>query len=150
MDITYAVLGSVWVEIPAISVKLPIVGVPLAANGWDVQWLKEQVGWLQQTAFPGFSGNSVLTAHVYDADGSAGPFVNLHMLGYGDRIIVHAYGVAYTYEVRTVQRLKPTDMTPLRHENKSWLTLITCQGFNEDTYTYTNRVVLRAVLISTK
>jgi LPXTG-site transpeptidase (sortase) family protein len=150
MDITYAALGSVWVEIQAIGVKLPIVGVPLAADGWDVQWLNEQVGWLQQTAFPGFSGNSVLTAHVYDADGSAGPFVNLHMLGYGDRIIVHAYGVAYTYEVRTVQRLKPTDMTPLRHENKSWLTLITCQGFNEDTNTYTNRVVVRAVLISTK
>jgi sortase (surface protein transpeptidase) len=37
-------------------------------------------------------GNSVLTAHVTDANGKNGPFAGLKNLMYGDRIIVHMQG----------------------------------------------------------
>ena len=150
MSVNYASLGNVWLEIPTLGVQLPIVGVPMTENGWQVEWLDGQAGWLQGTAFPGYNGNSVLTAHVYDADGSAGPFVSLHSLKYGDQILVHAFGTVYTYEVRTIQQLKPANLSPLAHKDKPWLTLITCQGFDEKSSSYLRRDVVQAVLISIK
>jgi len=34
----------------------------------------------------------------------------------------------------------------MKHEEYSWLTLITCQGFDEETESYRWRYVVRAVL----
>lgn len=147
--LTYADLGAIWLEIPAQGVRAPIVGVPLAENGeWSVGWLYDQVGWLQGTAFPGQNGNAVLTAHVYNADGRPGPFVGLRGLSYGDQIVLHAFGQRYVYAVRTSTVVSPQDARAItRHEDRSWLTLITCQGYNADTNQYAYRRIVRAVLI---
>ena len=61
------------------------VGVPVSADGWGLDWLAQNVGYLDGTAFPGWDGNSVLTGHVYLPDGSPGPFQRLGSLRYGDR-----------------------------------------------------------------
>jgi LPXTG-site transpeptidase (sortase) family protein len=135
-------------EIPSLGVKLPIVGVPKKNGTWDVAWLGKQAGWLEGTAFPSWSGNSVLTSHVYASNGLAGPFVNLNKLKYGDQIIVHAYGQKYIFEVQTNQVVLPTDKSAFKHEEKPWLTLITCKEYDEKTNTYRKRVVVRAVLVS--
>ncbi len=134
-------------EIPSLGVKIPIVGVPAAKRGWDVSWLGRQAGWLEGSAFPTWSGNSVLTSHVYDANGLPGPFVNLNKLKYGDRIIVHINSQKYIYEVRTNQVVTPNDASSFKHEEKSWLTLITCKEYDQKTNTYKKRVVVRAVLV---
>jgi sortase (surface protein transpeptidase) len=36
----------------------------------------------------------------------------------------------------------------MKHEEKSWLTLVTCKDYDEKTNTYRKRVVVRAVLVS--
>jgi LPXTG-site transpeptidase (sortase) family protein len=113
-----------------------------------VTWLGRQAGWLEGTAFPTWKGNSVLTSHVYDANGLPGPFVNLQKLKYGDKIIIHAYGEIYTYEVRTNSIVAPDSSIALRHEEKAWLTLITCKEYDEKADKYKKRVVVRAVLVS--
>jgi len=77
-----------------------------------------------------------------------GPFVNLNKLKYGDKIIVHAYGQKYTFEVRTDQVVEPNDTSAFKHEERSWLTLVTCKEYDEKTNTYKKRVVVRAVLVS--
>jgi LPXTG-site transpeptidase (sortase) family protein len=135
-------------EIPSLGVKIPIVGVPKKNGAWDVSWLGKQAGWLDGTAFPSWSGNSVLTSHVYLANGLPGPFVNLGKLKYGDKIIIHAYGQKYTFEVRTNQTVAPNDTSALKHEVKPWLTLVTCKEYDEKTNTYKKRVIVRAVLVS--
>jgi len=38
----------------------------------------------------------------------------------------------------------------MRHQDQSWVTLLTCKGYNEDTGDYDLRTVVRAVLISVK
>jgi len=38
----------------------------------------------------------------------------------------------------------------LRHEERSWLTLITCEQFDEGRQAYARRVVVRAVLIDVR
>lgn len=140
--------NQIWLEIPEIGVQSQVVGVPYQDAGWDVTWLHGQVGYLEGTAFPTWAGNSVLSAHVYEASGLPGPFAALHLLKYGDQVILHAFGSQYVYEVRTSKLVKPDNLSPLQHEDLNWVTLITCKGFTETSGKYAFRRVVRAVLVA--
>jgi len=143
----YQDLGSIWLEIPSLGVSRKIVGVSLGEGGWDLTWLQDAVGYLESTAFPSLPGNTALTAHAYLPDGLPGPFVDLGNLSWGQTINLHANGLKYTYEVRQVWRVLPEDLSVLRHEELDWLTLITCEGFDERSDSYLRSVVARAVLV---
>lgn len=143
----YSQAGSVSIEIPVFIIDIPVVGVPKKNGTRNVSWLGDQAGWLEGSAFPSWNGNSVLTGHVYLASGLPGPFVSLNNLKYGDRIIVHAYGKKYTFAVQTNAVVGANDATVMKHEEKPWLTLVTCRDYDEKTATYLNRVVVRAVLV---
>ena len=95
------------------------------------------------TAYPlRFRG---LSPRFYNSD-DPGPFVNLGSLLWGQKIIVHAWGQKYIYEVRsTWWSTKSDDLRPLQHEEHPWLTLITCRGYDEESDTYRWRTVVRAV-----
>ncbi|MFT3893179.1 MAG: sortase [Anaerolineales bacterium] len=138
-----------WLEIPSLNVKMPIVGVPKTSAGWDVTWLDKDAGWLDGTAYPTWKGNSVITAHVWDALNQPGPFTRLKDLKYGDQVKVHAFGQVFIYEIRETTTISPTNATAmLKHQDKSWLTLVTCEGFQENTKDYSSRRMVRAVLVS--
>ncbi|MBM3120549.1 MAG: sortase, partial [Chloroflexi bacterium] len=142
----YLDLGDLWLEIPALGLELPIVGVPITDEGWDVTWLGRQAGWLNGTAFPTWEGNSVLTAHVTMASGRAGPFRALKNLRWDDSIIIHYAGQRYVYSVRRAASVSPTDPLITRHEERAWLTLVTCQDYDDGTGEYLRRTIVRAVL----
>ena len=144
---TYRQTG-IAMDIPSLRVDIPVVGVPRRNGGWNVAWLDRHAGWLEGSAFPSWNGNSVLTAHVYLSNGLPGPFVNLGNLRYGDKVIVHAFGEKYTFEVRTNTVVEPNDTSAFKHEDRPWLTLMTCKEYDETTNTYRKRVVVRAVLVS--
>jgi LPXTG-site transpeptidase (sortase) family protein len=149
-ELAYSDLGDLWIEIPALGIKTSIVGVPQTKDGeWDVTWLANNVGWLNGTAFPTWEGNSVVTAHVTNADGLDGPFVNLKKLKYGDQIIIHAFGQKYIFEIRNSRMSRPfTTSFAFEHlEDQSYLTLITCQVYLPKSDTYLYRRVIRAVLV---
>ncbi|MFN8434635.1 MAG: sortase [Anaerolineales bacterium] len=141
---------SVWLEIPRLSLRMPIVGVPLYKDDWNISWLWREAGWLEGTAFPTWQGNSVLTGHVTLPDGETGPFALLDKLQWGDRVFVHAYGTVYIYEVRENRTVAPNDTSILKHEDEAWLTLVTCKTYIESTNLYLNRIAVRAVLIETQ
>jgi LPXTG-site transpeptidase (sortase) family protein len=146
---TYSAMDAMWLEVPKLGLAgLPIVGVPLTEDGWDLTWLSGQAGWLEGTAYPTWAGNTAITGHTYLADGTPGPFVNLFSLFWGDEIVIHANGQRYVYQVREVRLVWADDLSVLRHETYDWLTLITCKEFNELTGEYNYRVVVRAVLVS--
>lgn len=148
-DKRYASSPDLWLEIPSLSVSTPIVGVPLSADGWDVTWLGNDAGWLNGTAFPTWDGNSVITGHVWDAYDQPGVFANLKALKYGDLIKVHAFGQIYIYEVRQTKRIAPGNVSAaLAHEEKAWLTLLTCEDYKFLFQTYQSRRMVRAVLVS--
>lgn len=138
-----------WIEIPTLGVKIAVLGVPKTSAGWDVTWLNRNAGWLNGSAFPTWKGNSVITAHVWDALNKPGPFARLKELKYGDQVKIHAFGQVYIYEVRETTTITPTDTSAmLKPQEKSWLTLITCEGFQEVTKDYSSRRMVRAVLVS--
>ena len=134
-------------EIPALKVKLPVMGIPLQNGTWDLAWLSSQAGWLEGTAYPTLDGNSVLTAHVYLPNGQPGPFIDLGKLSWGQEIAVVSNGLRYVYQVREVARVNPNNMSVFRHEEKPWLTLLTCKEYDEITNSYRSRLVVRAVLL---
>jgi len=138
-------------EIPALKLDLPVVGVPQSGNGWDVTWLGESAGWLNGTAYPTWAGNSVITAHVWDAFNNPGPFAQIKDLKYGNSIRIHAFGQVYTYEVRENRTVQPNQAkTVLKHEDKAWLTLVTCENYSDLFGSYTSRRMVKAVLVSIK
>jgi LPXTG-site transpeptidase (sortase) family protein len=147
-DYAYLNYGELLLEIPVLGVETTIVGVPLGEDGWDVTWLWDKAGYLGGTAFPTWSGNSVITGHVVLANGLEGPFADLKELEYGDAVIVHGWGEQYVYEIREVDIVSPYDPSVLRHEEYPWLTLVTCAGFDETSESYRWRVVARAVMVS--
>jgi LPXTG-site transpeptidase (sortase) family protein len=146
----YARLNDLTLEIPKLGVRIPILGIPRAGTSWDLTWLGMEAGWLNGTAFPTWAGNSVLTAHVYLANGQPGPFVNLGTLVWGDSIIVHLDGQEYIYQVRDVRLVRPDDLSILRHEELPWMTLITCRGYNSLNDTYQWRLAVRAVQVAVR
>jgi len=150
--IPYSTLGDLWLEIPRLGVKMSIVGVPRSANGsWDVTWLGKNAGWLNGSAYPTWSGNSVITGHVTDALGNPGPFSRLNTIWWGDKIVIHISGLQYIYEVRSVQQTSPDNIkTMMKHEELSWVTLVTCRGYDVTSNSYKYRVLVKAVLVEIK
>jgi len=147
----YKDLGDLSLEIPRLGVQVPIVGVPQANGTWDISWLGSDAGWLEGSAFPTWAGNSVVTGHIYDAYGQPGPFRYLNTLKWADKVIVHAGGAQYVYEVRSVSQVRPGDVSAMmKHEELPWITLVTCQGYDEASNSYKNRVLVRAVLVEVK
>jgi LPXTG-site transpeptidase (sortase) family protein len=136
------------IEIPSLGLNTEIVGLPLIDKKWDVSWLGNQLGYLEETAFPTWNGNSVITGHVYDANGQPGPFINLKNMRYGEQVIVSSYGQRYRFEVREVLTVAPDDIkAALKHQEQPWITLLTCQGYDEKVNSYASRVLVRAVLV---
>jgi LPXTG-site transpeptidase (sortase) family protein len=147
----YTALGDLWLEIPRLGVQMSIVGVPETAGTWDVSWLGTQAGWLNGSAFPTWAGNSVLTGHVWNADNTAGPFRYINTLWWGDKVIVHAWGAQYMYEVRSVTQVGSGDTAAMmKHETIPWVTLVTCRGYDQASNSYKYRVLVRAVLTEVK
>jgi LPXTG-site transpeptidase (sortase) family protein len=146
----YNGLGNIWLEVPKLGLKMPIVGVPMEENIWDVSWLGDKAGWLDETAYPTSSGNSVITGHVYLPNGKPGPFIDLKKLSWNDIITIHVGDKQFNYRVRQAKLVKPDDLTVLKSESSSWITLVTCQGYDEESDSYLYRQVVRAVLVDTK
>jgi len=144
---SYLALNSLWLEIPTLDVEMPIVGVPIKDSGWDLTWLGNRAGYLEGTAYPTWPGTTGITGHVYLANGKPGPFINLHTMIWGQKIIFHMDGQQYVYEVREVRRVWPGDLSVLSHSDYPSLTLITCQGYNQAENDYLYRVAVRAVLV---
>ncbi|MCX6070191.1 MAG: sortase [Chloroflexi bacterium] len=140
-------VGDLTLEIPALGISIPIVGIPAEEAGWDLTWLGAQAGYLEGTAYPTHRGNSALTAHVTLPNGRPGPFAELADLRWGDRVVVHAYGLRYVYKVRTIARVNGGDLRSLGHKDQAWLTLITCRTYDEATGKYLHRIAVQAVLI---
>jgi LPXTG-site transpeptidase (sortase) family protein len=134
--------------IPTLDVELPITGIPPHGDAWDVTWLGNRAGYLEGTAFPTWAGNTAITAHVWTAYNTPGPFAGLKTLAYGDQVRIEAFGQTYIYEVREnrLARANRADAV-LKHEELDWVTLLTCEFYNPINGKYLFRRVVRAVLV---
>jgi LPXTG-site transpeptidase (sortase) family protein len=139
---------SIAIEIPVLKVDTSIVGVKLQNGNWDVSWLQNQIGWLNGTAYPTWSGNSVLTGHAVNADGKPGIFSKLKYLKAGEYVFIYDSGFKHIYKVVTNTSVQPNDISVLKHEDRAYITLITCDNYDKKSSTFLHRIAVRAVLVS--
>jgi len=148
-DKAYKPLNELRIEIPTLGINFPIVGVSLSEDKWNLTWLKDSVGYLEGSAYPTWSGNTVLTAHVLDAYNNLGPFSDIKGMQLGQKIYIHFNRQVYVYRVQENKKILPSNISAVfKHEEDSWITLVTCENYNAKTALYNNRRVVRAVLIS--
>jgi LPXTG-site transpeptidase (sortase) family protein len=119
-----------------------------ADDNWDVAPLGEYAGHLEGTRLIGQGGNFVLAGHVELKDGRPGPFAGIKALKPGDQVLVRkAIGTSttvITYIVTKVFKVKPDEISVIRNHGYEELTLITCDGWDDRTGLYTERVVVHA------
>ena len=147
--VDYSVYSQLRLRIPSLGVDAEILGVPEREGDWDVSWLGDSVGWLQNTAWPASSkaGNAVITGHSYNYLGRPGVFSGLDRLSYGCSISVTAFGETFIYLVEDVQTVfADTPQVMSQKTDVPELTLITCKYYNEATNQYDGRVVVKAKL----
>ena len=140
--------SSLWLEVPALGVEMDIQSVPYTGGSWNVNWLGSNASWLQGSAFPTWAGNTILTGHVWNADGYPGPFINIKTLQYGDTINLHAWDQVYTYEVRETDLVRPEQISRVfQHVEYDWVTLLTCESWDDNAGAYSYRRMVRAILV---
>ena len=144
----YTMTSEMMLTIPSLHVKASVVGIPYRHDEWDVSWLNDDAGWLNGTAYPTWQGNSVITGHVWDAYNQPGIFHDLKQLSYGQQIKIDLYGSTYVYEVRENRLIYPSSVNlALQHKDSSWITLLTCEGYQGDEGGYQYRRIVQAVLV---
>lgn len=124
------------IRIPAIDVDSPIV------QGDDWEQLKKGVGQHIGSGQPGQTGNLVLSAHN-DIYGEI--FRHLDQLQPGDEIVISTERQSYTYIVREITTVKPTEVSVMAPTDFAQITLISCYPYKINT----QRIIVFADLVTT-
>jgi LPXTG-site transpeptidase (sortase) family protein len=138
----------VQIRIPALHLKRSIIELPLTRNPRTGAWTRDldtlfrsrrrdRVGHWGGSAYPGQAGNTILVGHNYGY-GYQAVFVRLGRLKAGQEVqVVNGEGEIFTYEVKTVDRVKwwRKDLEEARQHSgflapggPERLTLVTCGG----------------------
>jgi sortase A len=102
------------ISIPKISLNAMVV------EGASSEQLTQGPGHLTETAFPGDTGNAVITGHRDTF------FRRIFELEQGDEISVQRDGRLFRYQVTGKKIVKPDDISVLNRTSDAELTLITC------------------------
>jgi len=141
----------VWLTIPAIGVKAPIITLGLNRNGTlQVPRTTTVVGWYTNSPRPGAVGSAIIAGHV-DSRSGPGVFFWLRTMHRGDRIYVRrADGTLAVFTVTAVRmyaKVQFPTATVYGPVPDAELRLITCGGtFDYATGSYLSNVVVYARL----
>ena len=124
---------------PTIDVDTPVKDVFVVDGAWQVA--DYAAGYHDGTTLPGNTGNTVLSGH---AGLRGGVFRNLGDLRPGDDVRIQTGGWSYTYRVRTLTSVWPTQIEVMNATPTPVLTLITCTNWD------TQRLIVIADLISAR
>ena len=127
-----------WEELPPTLLEIPAIDLSVQLEavedmGIFARKLSQMPSYYPQSSMPGEVGNVLIAGH---RGGPAGYFGKLKTLRPGDKIILHAPGVSYYYEVEEVFKVKPTAVEVLDPLDYAAITLTTC-------YSSTQRLIVR-------
>ncbi|NJL93963.1 MAG: class F sortase [Anaerolineae bacterium] len=132
------------VIIPAIGVDAGLTNAAFTGTTWDVSALGDEVAYLEGTPRIGEPGVSALAGHVMHEQG-LGPFRHLEQLRPGDLVLVQDGDIIYRYIIHEIVELPPDDVSYLYKETSNReLVLITCSDWDDQTWSYRNRVIVKA------
>lgn len=137
------------VKIARLGTEYNVVPVLLQGNAWNVEPLRQEVGWLQSTGNDPYDMDRplALAAHsTLNPDGAAGPFKRLGELRRGDEIVLTWGGQTFTYNVLRSYIVQPQDVNVLYSKQPQTLILTTCTDWNPETQSYIFRLIVEATL----
>jgi LPXTG-site transpeptidase (sortase) family protein len=83
------------------------------------------------------------------ANDNLGPFSDIKGMKVGQFIYIHSEGQTFVYQVQQNRKITPTNISAVfKHEDYDWVTLVTCEDYNQKTKSYKYRRMVRAVLVS--
>ncbi|KZE63819.1 hypothetical protein AWM68_11935 [Fictibacillus phosphorivorans] len=124
------VIGKITIE----KINLETMVVPGVAQ----KDLKNAVGWMTSTSFPGEPGNSVMAGHRSHTYGQF--FHRLNEVTIGDSIRIETTSGKIVYRVYEKIIVNPEDLSVLNASKEEELTLITCEPLYSDKY----RLIIKA------
>ena len=71
-------------------------------------------------------------------------------MGIGEYIFLYNAGYRYTYKVVSNRYVDRGDITVFQHEDQAYLTLITCDTYDEKSDSFLRRVAVRAKLVDAR
>lgn len=128
---------------------VPIIELRMIDETWSVNDLDTEIGHLQGTAYPGDTGNVVLTGHVTIPNAGWGPFSELETIEEGAEVILLYGGKEYIYKVAAKMSVEPTNVDYVLPTATPRLTLITCTDETEEGE-YRRRLIVIAELADVK
>ncbi|MCC6614920.1 MAG: class F sortase [Anaerolineae bacterium] len=139
-------LASATISIPSLNLSSSVVNIPLDANigTWNTNSLGASVGHFEYTPWLGQTGNIVLGGHSTNDDGSPSIFYGLAAINVGDTITLSQGATTQDYVVTGTRFVPISDVSVLYPTNSNTVTLITCAGYNDETGTYDQRLVVTA------
>lgn len=135
------------IVIPALDIDTDLVEAPIKDDTWDVTVFTNEIAHLEGTAYLGTTGNAVIAGHITHQNGY-GPFRYLEQLKQGDIILAYGDSVEYRYVVRFTHYIEPDDIEYALPMDGKYLTLISCAGWDQAMWTYKQRLIVRAELVS--
>jgi sortase A len=106
-----------YISIPKLNLKLSVI------EGESLTNLAKGPIRVSKTARIGDSGSTLISGHrtMY-----AAPFHNLHKLVVGDEIVIYTKKAIFSYTVKDIQRVKPTDWSYITKDGYPQVVLSTC------------------------
>ena len=139
-------LASATINIPSLNLSTSVVNIPLDASigTWNTNSLGSNIGHFEYTPWLGQTGNIVLGGHSTNADGSPSIFYGLDAINVGDTITLSQGATVQDYVVSGKRFVAISDVSVLYPTSSDTVTLITCAGYNDETGTYDQRLVVTA------
>mgnify|MGYP000288941134 CR=1 FL=1 len=134
-------------RINTLGIDSAVLPVPFTGGEWDVSRLGLAAGWLETSAHPLETGNTVLAGHLNLLGYGAAPFQKLAQLSDGALIQLYTERMLYTYQVRGARLVAENDLSALAPMSAPRLTLLTCANWNALRQDYTHRLVVNAELV---
>lgn len=137
-------------KIPEINVDATIENVGLTSSGaMDIPKNPDNVAWFELGQRPGENGSAVMSGHYgIWKNGNGSVFDNLRKLRKGDKLYVeNDKGVSVSFIVQKSRRYDAeADTSDIFSSNdgKSHLNLITCEGWDKVSKSYSKRLVIFA------
>jgi sortase A len=133
--------------IPDLQVDAKVVSKPRKDNTWDITGLRADVAWLEGTAHPASTGNTVLAGHIMVRNVGKGPFRYLDRLKEGAIVLLYTGKNRFVYQVSEQFVVKETDGEVTFSTSEPQLTLLTCSNWDDNVETYQRRRVVVAGLV---
>ena len=122
--------------VPTAQIDLPVFTAAIAYNTWETSETTASFG--KGSAIPGSIGNTVIFAHA-----RPGLFGSLDKVAVGDHIHIFTAVDWFVYRVTDVLVVSPEDVSILKQQKGTELTLFTCTSPKDS-----HRLVIKAALVA--